>query len=127
MNVPDEFRYTKEHEWVRFDEDAGEVTIGITDFAQSELGDIVFLELPDTGEEFGAGDVLGTIEAVKTVADIYAPVSGEVIAVNEHLEDSPESVNEEPYDEGWILRMSVAEPDELDSLLNAEAYKELVE
>ncbi len=127
MDFPDDLLYTEEHEWVRYDEEEGEITIGVTDYAQSELGDIVFLELPDPGNVFDAGDVLGTIEAVKTVADIYAPVSGEVIELNEYLEESPEAVNEEPYAQGWILRMSLADTEDLSNLMDAKAYRDLVE
>lgn len=127
MEYPDNLLYTEEHEWADYDKGAGTVTIGITDFAQSELGDIVFLELPDEGDEITAGDVLGTIEAVKTVADIYAPVSGTVTAVNESLEDSPELVNDDPFKTGWIVKLSPADPDELESLLSLAEYKKLIE
>lgn len=127
MNFPDDLQYTEEHEWAKFSESQGVVTVGITDFAQSELGDIVFLELPDIGSETKAGEPLGTIEAVKTVADLYAPVSGKVTAVNEELENAPELINEDPYGKGWILKIEVADPRELDGLLSAEKYKTLTE
>ncbi len=127
MNFPDDLKYTEEHEWAKYEESQGVVTIGITDFAQSELGDIVFLELPDVGSEATASESLGTIEAVKTVADLYAPVSGKVADVNEELEDAPELINEDPYGRGWILKIEAADPRELDDLLTAEKYKALTE
>jgi len=127
MNLPDDLRYTEEHEWARYDEASGVATIGVTDFAQSELGDIVFLELPAVGDEVQAGDAIGTIEAVKTVADLYAPVSGEIMAVNEQLNDAPELINEAPYDAGWMVRIKLSDPEELDSLLSVEKYQSLVE
>lgn len=127
MNLPDDLLYTEEHEWARYDEASGVATIGVTDFAQSELGDIVFLELPAVGDEVQAGDAIGTIEAVKTVADLYAPISGEIMAVNEQLDDAPELINEAPYNEGWMVRIKLSDPEELDSLLSVEKYQSLVE
>ncbi|MBS1271491.1 MAG: Glycine cleavage system H protein [Candidatus Marinimicrobia bacterium] len=127
MDYPENLLYTEEHEWADYNEDAGTVTIGITDFAQSELGDIVFLELPDVSEEISAGDVLGTIEAVKTVADIYSPVSGTVSGINEELEDSPELVNDDPFGDGWIVKVTVSEPAELEELLSIDEYKKLID
>ncbi|MEE9270299.1 MAG: glycine cleavage system protein GcvH [Candidatus Krumholzibacteria bacterium] len=119
-------RFTKEHEWVRFEEDSDVVTIGITDFASSELGDIVFVELPAVGSEIKAGEQMGTIEAVKTVADIFAPVSGVVKQANAELEDNPEMVNRSPYEEGWFLKAQIANPDELERLMKHEEYQEMV-
>ncbi|HUP01155.1 MAG TPA: glycine cleavage system protein GcvH [Gemmatimonadota bacterium] len=122
-NVPEELRYTQDHEWVRFDADAGLATIGITDFAQGELGDVVFLELPAAGTAVEVKGSCGTIEAVKTVADLYAPVAGEIVEVNGGLEDHPERVNQDPYGEGWMIRIKVAEPGQIDGLMDAEAYR----
>jgi len=127
MEFPDDLLYTEEHEWIRYDESSDEATLGITDFAQSELGDIVFIEFPESGDAFSAGDAVGTIEAVKTVADIFAPVSGEVLEVNSHLDDAPEAVNDDPYGEGWLLRIKVNDADEMERLMSAEKYKEMVE
>ena len=127
MSLPENLKYTENHEWTQFDEAKGVATIGITDFAQSELGDIVFVELPAVDEEFSAGDTLGTIEAVKTVADVYAPLSGTVTAVNESLEESPEVINEDPYQGGWIVKIKVSDKSELGKLLSADKYKELID
>jgi len=102
MNIPDDLHYTKDHEWVRLEGDT--VTVGITDFAQGELGDIIFVEFPSVGDAFNQGDPFGTVEAVKTVADLFIPVSGEIIAVNTDLEEAPEKVNNDPYGEGWMVR-----------------------
>ena len=124
MNIPNDLRYTKEHEWVRLEGDVA--TIGITDYAQGELGDIVFLEVDTVDESVAADEVFGTIEAVKTVSDMFAPVAGEVIEFNEALEDAPESVNSDPYGEGWIIKMRVENPDDVEGLLSHEAYAELV-
>lgn len=124
MNIPNDLRYTKEHEWVRLDGDIA--TIGITDYAQGELGDIVFIEVDTVDETVAADEVFGTIEAVKTVSDMFAPLAGEVIEFNEALEDAPESVNSDPYGEGWIIKMRVENPDDVEGLLSAEAYAELV-
>lgn len=120
--VPEDLKFTEEHEWVRMD---GEIaTVGITDYAQGELGDVVFLELPAVGDTFKQGDVLGSIEAVKTVADLYAPLSGEVTEVNEALEDAPETVNNAPFGDGWLVKIKVADTGELDGLMDAEAYEQ---
>lgn len=122
--VPDDRKYTQEHEWIQVDGDTA--TVGVTDYAANELGDIVFVELPETGEEFSQGDTVGTIESVKAVADLYLPVSGEVIAVNDAVVDSPELVNNNPLDEGWLLKVRLADTGELDSLLEAGAYQDLI-
>ena len=117
----DDFLYTKEHEWVRVEN--GEVTIGITHHAQQELGDIVFVELPQIGASFGAGDTLGTVESVKAVSDVYAPVGGEVIEVNEALNNKPELINEDPHGDGWIAKLRLADKGELEGLLSADDYE----
>ena len=124
MNIPNDLRYTKEHEWVRLEGDVA--TIGITDYAQGELGDIVFIEVDTVDESVAADEVFGTIEAVKTVSDMFAPVAGEVIEFNEALEDAPESVNSDPYGDGWIIKMRIENPDEAASLLSHEEYAELI-
>lgn len=124
MNTPDDLKYTKDHEWLKIDGDVA--TIGITDFAQGELGDIVYVEIETVGDELGHGEVFGTVEAVKTVSDLFMPVSGEVIAFNEALESEPELVNSDAYGEGWMIKLKIADTSELDSLLTAEAYKELI-
>lgn len=125
MKFPEELKYTKEHEWIR-DNGDGTVTVGITDFAQGELGDIVFVELEPEGSEFGRDDVFGTVEAVKTVSELFAPVSGEITGLNQALEDDPELVNTDPYGEGWMVKFKMADPTELDSLLSADDYKGMV-
>lgn len=125
MKVPDGLQYTKDHEWVRREGDL--VVVGITDFAQSELGDIVFVELPQKGATLTAGKEFGTVESVKAVSEIFAPVSGEVVAVNETLGDAPETVNNDPYDAGWILKIRPSKPDELTGLLTPAAYAKLIE
>lgn len=125
MSFPDELKYTQEHEWVRNNGD-GTVTIGITDFAQGELGDIVFVELEPVGSDFGKDDIFGTVEAVKTVSELFAPVSGEIIEINDSLEDDPELVNSDPYGDGWMVKMKLSDSSELDDLLSAADYKEIV-
>lgn len=120
MNVPANLKYSSDHEWVQVDGDTA--TIGITDYAQGELGDVVFVELPAVGDSFDNGDVAGTIEAVKTVADLFLPVGGEIEAVNENLEDNSELINQDAYGEGWILKIKMTDAAELDSLMDAEAY-----
>ena len=122
MSVPQELQYTKSHEWVRVEDEV--VTVGITDHAQEELGDVVFVELPEEGDSLGAGDTLGTIESVKAVSDLYAPVGGEVVEVNGALEDTPENVNEDPYGEGWLVKIRTSEEGDL---LSAEEYEKVVE
>ncbi|MXQ53930.1 glycine cleavage system protein GcvH [Shimazuella alba] len=124
MNLPAELRYTEEHEWVKIE--GNTATIGITDFAQSELGDIVFVELPEEGSEIHAGDVFGSVESVKTVSELYAPISGKVIAVNGGLEDTPEDVNEAAYEAGWMIKVEIANESELEQLLSAEQYQQSV-
>ena len=125
MNIPAELRYSSDHEWVRVDGDV--VTIGITDYAQDALGDVVFVELPDAGLAVGTGDSFSEVESTKSVSDIYAPVTGAVSAVNDALEAQPELLNSDPYGEGWICRISLSDPTELDSLMDADAYRELTE
>ncbi|GAB4331902.1 MAG: glycine cleavage system protein GcvH [Calditrichia bacterium] len=124
MNIPDELKYTKEHEWVRVDGDIA--TVGITDFAQSELGDIVFVELPEVGDETTINESFGTIEAVKAVSDMFAPLSGEVVEVNEALADAPETINKDPYGEGWIIKIKMSDKSELEQLLDKAQYEELI-
>ncbi len=124
MNIPDNLKYTKEHEWIRVEGDEGYV--GITDFAQSELGDIVYVEIETVGESLQKDDPFGTVEAVKTVSDLFMPVSGTVLEANEDLEDSPELVNEDPYGKGWMIKVKLSDPSELDELLTPEQYAELI-
>ncbi len=121
MQHPDHLKYSASHEWVNVDGDL--VTIGITDFAQHELGDVVYLELPKVGTTFRAGAVFGTVESVKAVSDLYAPVSGEVVEVNDPLQDAPEGVNNSPYDTGWMLKVRLSNPSELEGLMDASAYQ----
>lgn len=124
MNIPADLKYTKDHEWCKVDGDI--VTIGVTDFAQSELGDIVFVEVETEGETLEKEEVFGTIEAVKTVSDLFMPIAGEVIEFNEEIESSPELVNDDPYGNGWMIKVKVSNPSDLDDLLDADAYKEIV-
>mgnify|MGYP003965466465 FL=1 len=124
MNFPEELKYTKDHEWLRVEED--NVYVGITAFAQGELGDIVFVDIDTEGEELEKEEVFGSVEAVKTVSDLFMPINGEVLAFNEKLEDEPELINSDPYGEGWIIKISASDVSELNSLLSAESYKELV-
>ena len=124
MSIPDNLLYTSEHEWIKID---GEIaTIGITDFAQSELGDIIFLEFPDLNSVFNKGDIFGTIEAVKTVSDLYMPIDGEICEINDILNDNPEKVNEDPYKSGWMVKIKIDKNVVLDELLNAEKYNQLI-
>jgi glycine cleavage system H protein len=125
MNIPENLKFTKDHEWVKVD--GGVAIVGITDFAQSELGDIVFVEIDTEDEELEKEEVFGTIEAVKTVSDLYMPVSGKIIEVNEELENQPEMVNKEPYEGGWMVKIEMADPDQVDDLLAAAQYKDLIE
>jgi glycine cleavage system H protein len=122
MNIPENLQYTKDHEWVKIDGDTA--TIGVTDFAQGELGDIVYVEIETIGEQMDAGEVFGTVEAVKTVSDLLMPVSGEVLEFNDKLEESPELINSDPYEEGWMVKIKVS--DKGDELLSADAYKKLI-
>lgn len=124
MNFPEELKYTKEHEWVRVDGDVA--TVGVTDFAQSELGDIVFVEIETEGENLSQNDVFGTVEAVKTVSDLFMPISGEILEVNEGLQSEPESVNSDPYNSGWMVKVKITEASELEQLMSAEDYKNLI-
>ena len=124
MNFPENLRYTKDHEWVKIEGD--EATVGITDFAQRELGDIVYVEIESIGKDLQAGEIFGTVEAVKTVSDLYLPLSGSVSEVNPNLNSNPEAVNSDPYGEGWMIKMKVSNPTELDGLLSSEAYQKLV-
>lgn len=124
MQVPENLKYSNDHEWIAVDGDIA--TIGITDYAQGELGDLVFVELPDVGSDAVQGEAFGTVEAVKAVSDLFAPVSGEVTEINEVLADDPEVVNKDPYGDGWMIKVKISDADELDALLDATAYKELV-
>ena len=124
MNVPTNLKYTKDHEWVLIK--GNEATVGITDFAQHELGDIVFIEIETVGEELGHGEVFGTVEAVKTVSDLFMPVSGTVKEKNEELDTKADLVNTDPYGQGWMVKVELADPSEVDNLLDAEAYKKLI-
>ena len=124
MNVPADLLYTSDHEWVNVDGDVA--TVGITDFAQGELGDIVFIEFPVLNSTVDKGQSAGTIEAVKTVADLYMPFSGTVIAVNENLDNNPEAVNDTPYDDGWMIKIDISNQDEISDLLTATAYEDLI-
>ncbi|WP_059105929.1 glycine cleavage system protein GcvH [Shouchella shacheensis] len=123
-NVPKEFKYSEEHEWVKAEE--GNVRIGITDFAQSELGDIVFVELPEVGDEIEADEPFGSVESVKTVSELYAPINGKVVEVNEELEDSPEFVNESPYEKAWMVVVEPKDAGEVDKLMSAEEYGNMI-
>jgi len=125
MNTPENLKYTKDHEWVKIEGDTA--TVGITDFAQSELGDIVYVEVETLDEELAQEEVFGTVEAVKTVSDLFMPLSGKVIEFNESLEDEPELVNENPYDNGWIIKIKLSNPEEVDNLLSSDDYTAHVE
>ena len=125
MNFPDNLKYTNDHEWVRVEGDTA--VIGVTEFAQSELGDIVYVEIETEGETLDKEEVFGSVEAVKTVSDLFMPISGEVVEFNEALESAPETVNSDPYGEGWMVKIKISDPSELDTLLDAEGYKSLVE
>ncbi|MBT3518208.1 MAG: glycine cleavage system protein GcvH [Candidatus Marinimicrobia bacterium] len=124
MNTPDHLLYTEEHEWADYKDDV--VVIGITDYAQSQLGDVIFIELPDVGDEINLGDAFGEIEAVKTVSELFAPISGTITEVNEALDDSPEKVNSDPFDEGWLIKVTPSNPEEKDELMNFLSYEEFV-
>ena len=125
MSTPTHLLYTKDHEWIHIHDD-NTATIGITDFAQSELGDIVFVELNDVGDECVKDDTFGTVEAVKTVSDLYAPIDGEIIEVNDKLDDEPELVNDDPYGDGWMIKIKITDASQKDDLLSAESYQDLI-
>jgi glycine cleavage system H protein len=122
--VPDDRKYTQEHEWVQIEDGVG--TVGVTDFAANELGDVVFVELPDPGSEFSQGDTVGTIESVKAVSDLFVPVSGEIVEINEAVVDGPELVNSNPLDDGWLIKVRLSDMAEMDGLMDAAAYNELL-
>ncbi|PKQ66347.1 glycine cleavage system protein GcvH [Labilibaculum manganireducens] len=124
MNVPENLKYTKDHEWIRVEGE--EAFVGVTDFAQGELGDIVFVEVETEGDELDKEEIFGTIEAVKTVSDMFMPIGGEVLEFNEKLEEAPDLINSDPYGEGWIVKIKIADSSELEELLTAEQYKELL-
>ncbi len=124
MDFPGELKYSREHEWVRVEGDTA--YIGISSYAEDALGDVVFLELPELGEEFEKGDIFGVVESVKAVSDLYAPVGGEVIKVNEPLADAPELINDDPYDDGWIIALKIADSEELEELMDAKVYEEYI-
>ncbi|RSK39788.1 glycine cleavage system protein GcvH [Mangrovimonas spongiae] len=124
MNIPADLKYTKDHEWVKIDGDVA--TIGITDFAQSELGDIVYVEVETVDETLDAEEVFGTVEAVKTVSDLYLPLSGEIIEFNENLEDEPEKVNTDPYGDGWMIKLKISDDTQVSDLLTADQYKDII-
>ncbi|AYX89296.1 glycine cleavage system protein GcvH [Staphylococcus cohnii] len=124
MAVPSELKYSKEHEWVKID--GNTVTIGITEYAQSELGDIVFVELPETDDDIDEGESFGSVESVKTVSELYAPVSGKVVETNDELEDSPEFVNESPYEKAWMVKVELSDESQLDELMSADQYSEMI-
>ena len=124
MNIPSNLQYTKDHEWAKIEN--GVATIGITDFAQGKLSDIVFVELPEVGKSFNAGDTFGTIEAVKTVTDLFSPISGKIVAINEGLDSDPGKVNSDPYGDGWLVKIRLSDPDEKDELMSSIAYEEII-
>jgi len=124
LKLPDDVKYTKDHEWAKLDGDS--VTIGINDYAQDQLGEIVFVELPEVGDTFSAGDEFGSVESVKAVSEIYIPISGEIVEINEGLEDAPEMVNESCYTNGWLIKVKPADPSELDNLLDKPAYLDML-
>jgi len=124
MNHPENLMYTSEHEWVKIENNIA--TVGITDFAQGELGDIIFLEFPEVDEEFNEGDIFGTIEAVKTVSDLFMPISGKIVEINESLNDDPENVNSNPYESGWMVKIELSANSQTDSLLDSKSYLEMI-
>ncbi|MCP4705886.1 MAG: glycine cleavage system protein GcvH [candidate division Zixibacteria bacterium] len=124
MNIPSDLKYTKEHEWIKIDGNLA--TIGVTDFAQGELGDIVFVELPSVGDETKSGESFGTIEAVKAVSEIFSPLSGKIVEINELLEDDPMVINSEPYGDGWMVKIELSDSSELESLISSDEYQELI-
>ena len=124
MNIPSDLKYTKDHEWIKIEGDTA--TVGITDFAQGELGDIVYVEVETLDETLDVEDIFGTVEAVKTVSDLFLPLSGEIVAFNESLEDEPEKVNTDPYGDGWMIKIKFSDPSEIDNLLSADDYKAII-
>lgn len=124
MNIPSDLKYTKDHEWVKIDGDIA--TVGITDFAQGELGDIVYVDVDTLDDTVEKDEVFGSVEAVKTVSDLFMPLTGEVIEFNTEIEDNPETVNSDPYNSGWMIKIKISDPSQIDHLLNAEAYKEII-
>ena len=124
MSIPENLKYTTEHEWIRIEGD--EVVVGVTEFAQGELGDVVFIEIETEGETLSRGETFGTIEAVKTVSDLYMPLDGEVVKVNSDLEDKPELINSEPFEGGWMIRIKMSDPSQLDELMTPDAYSQLI-
>jgi len=124
MNVPDDLKYTKEHEWIRVEGD--DIVVGVTEFAQGELGDVVFIEIETEGETLNFGDTFGTIEAVKTVSDLYMPLDGKVVEFNQALEETPELVNSQPFGDGWMIRIRMSDPTQLEELLSADQYRALI-
>lgn len=124
MNIPEELKYTKDHEWVKIEGDTA--TVGITDFAQGELGDIVYVDIETVDETIEQNEVFGSVEAVKTVSDLFMPISGEIIEFNELLEDAPEKVNTDAYGDGWMIKIKISEPSEIENLLDASGYKEII-
>ena len=125
MNFPSDLRYTKEHEWIKLESD-NTALVGITDFAQGELGDIVFVEIETVGQTLAANDIFGSVEAVKTVSDLFLPVSGEILEVNALLQNNPELLNSDPYGDGWLVKIKVANPGDIDALLDADAYQNII-
>jgi len=124
MNIPENLKYTKDHEWIRIEGDT--VVIGITDFAQGELGDIVYVEVETEGDTMESEEVFGSVEAVKTVSDLFMPISGEIVEFNEELEDKPEMVNQSPYEDGWMIKVKISDASQLEELMDAASYKDLV-
>lgn len=124
LNLPENLQYSKDHEWAGMEGDV--ITIGINDYAQDQLGEVVFVEMPEVGDSFDAEDEFGTVESVKAVSELYCPIAGEVVAINEDLEDAPELVNESPYEKGWIMKMKIADPSEMDNLMDKAAYLEML-
>lgn len=124
MNIPENLKYTKEHEWIKAEGNIG--TVGLTDYAQRELGDIIYVDVTSVGNDVTMGDTFGTVEAVKTVSDMYAPVSGKITEFNSAVNDNPASVNQDPYGEGWLIKMEISDTSELDSLLSADEYRKLI-
>ena len=125
MNIPENLLYTKEHEWIKIDNNSKTAYVGITDYAQSELGDIVFVELPNISDEFEENDVFGTIEAVKTLADLFLPVKGKIIEINDKVEDEPDLINSDPYNDGWLIKIDISNSS-IENLLDSENYKDLI-